>query len=67
LGLGVPDLEEAASALAAADISLIRRGDDCLVVDPSSTGEVPLVLVEDLLPGDPRRSMLRIPGPGTTV
>jgi hypothetical protein len=55
LGLEVPDLEEAASVLAREGIPLVRRAGSYLVVDPSSTGEVPLVLVEELLEGDPRR------------
>jgi hypothetical protein len=54
LGLGVPDLAAAASALSAAGIELVRRTESALVPDPSRTGEVPLVVVERLLPGDPR-------------
>ena len=54
LGLGVPDLAEAASALDSAGVRLVRRSETALVVDPSQTGEVPLVVIEGLLPGDPR-------------
>jgi hypothetical protein len=54
LGLGVPDLDEAAQALAAAGIPLVRRDDSALVPEPGATGEVPLMLIEGLLPGDPR-------------
>jgi hypothetical protein len=55
LGLGVPDLAEASTALAGAGVSVLRRTDTALVVDPAATGEVPIVLVETLLPGDPRQ------------
>jgi len=54
LGLGVPDLAAAESALESAGVGLVRRGEAALVVDPSQTGEVPLVVIEGLLPGDPR-------------
>jgi hypothetical protein len=54
LGLGVPDLEDAATALTQAGIRLLRRNDTSIIVDPADTGEVPLLLIENLLPGDPR-------------
>jgi len=54
LGLGVPSLDDAESKLSGAGIGVVRRTDTSIVVDPSGTGEVPLVLVEQLLPGDPR-------------
>ncbi len=56
LGLLVRDLDEAQTSLARAGIALIRRDDHQLVPDPRCTGEVPLVIVGGLLPGDPRRS-----------
>ena len=55
LGLGVPSLDDAAKTLAGAGIRVIRRTGTSIVVDPSASGDVPLVLVEDLLPGDPRQ------------
>jgi hypothetical protein len=55
LGLGVPDLADAVSALGEAGIRMLRRTESAIVVDPAATGEVPLVLVDELLPGDPRR------------
>jgi hypothetical protein len=54
LGLGVADLDEAAGALAGARIPLVRREETSLVLEPRATGEVPLMLIEGLLPGDPR-------------
>jgi hypothetical protein len=54
LGLGVPSLDEAAKVLADASVDIVRRTDNAIVVNPMAIGEVPLVLVEDLLPGDPR-------------
>jgi hypothetical protein len=55
LALGVADLDDAARALASAGIALLRRDDSSLVLEPRATGEVPLMLIEGLLPGDPRR------------
>ena len=55
LGLGVPSLDDAAKALADAAVNIVRRTDNAIVVNPTAIGEVPLVLVEELLPGDPRR------------
>jgi hypothetical protein len=55
LGLGVPSLDDATKTLAAAGIGIVRRTATSIVVDPTATGEVPLVLVEELLPGDPRK------------
>ena len=55
LGLGVPTLDEAEKTLAAAGIGIVRRTSTSIVVDPSATGEVPIVLIEQLLSGDPRK------------
>lgn len=55
LGLGVPDLADAVSALDEAGIPLLRRTEAGVVLNPAATGEVPILLVEELLPGDPRR------------
>jgi len=54
LGLGVANLDEAAALLSDAGIGIVRRTDASVVVKPADTGEVPLVLMEGLLPGDPR-------------
>jgi hypothetical protein len=54
LGLGVADLADTATALAGAGIPLVRRDDFSLVPQPAATGAVPLMLIEGLLPGDPR-------------
>ena len=55
LGLRVPELTEARIALATAGIDVLRNEDDSLVIGPEVTGGVTLVLVEQLLPGDPRK------------
>jgi hypothetical protein len=55
LGLGVPDLDAAGQALTRAGIAMLRRDESLIAVDPAGTGEVPLLLVQELLPGDPRR------------
>jgi catechol 2,3-dioxygenase-like lactoylglutathione lyase family enzyme len=54
LGLGVGDLHAAADALAGAGIGIVRRTSRSIVVDPHATGEVPLIIVDQLLPGDSR-------------
>ncbi len=54
LGLGVPDLGDAVRALTGAGLGIVRRRDDAVVVRPVDTGEVPLVLVDELPEGDPR-------------
>jgi catechol 2,3-dioxygenase-like lactoylglutathione lyase family enzyme len=54
LGVSVPDLGAARAALAEAGVPVVRSDDRCVVVDPSATGGVSLVVVDSLLPGDPR-------------
>lgn len=56
LGLQVPDLDDAAAALADCGIGLVRRDELGLVLPPAATGMVPLVITDRLLPGDPRSS-----------
>lgn len=56
LGLGVPDIGDAVRALDGAGLGIVRRGEESVVVRPDGTGEVPLVLVDELLEGDPRRA-----------
>jgi hypothetical protein len=58
LGLGVPSLDDAAKSLDDGGVGVLRRDDSFIMVDPADTGEVPLILVEELLPGDPRRGGL---------
>ncbi len=55
LGLGVPSLEAAGRSLGDAGIAIRRRSDEAIFIDPLDTGEVPLMLIEELLTGDPRR------------
>jgi catechol 2,3-dioxygenase-like lactoylglutathione lyase family enzyme len=54
LGVRVPDLAAALSALTAAGVPIVRHDDRAVVVHPSATFGVSLVVVDDLLPGDPR-------------
>jgi len=54
LGLGVGDLDAAADALAQAGVGTVRRTSSSVVIDPHATGDVPLVITSQLLPGDPR-------------
>jgi methylmalonyl-CoA/ethylmalonyl-CoA epimerase len=56
LGLGVPSLELARASLAVAGVPVLRGTEWSIIVDPRATGEVPLMLVDRLLPGDPRQS-----------
>jgi hypothetical protein len=56
LGLGVPNLDDAARALAAAGVATVRRTERAIVVDPRHSGQIPVVLVDQLLKGDPRAS-----------
>ncbi|HMG41008.1 MAG TPA: VOC family protein [Acidimicrobiales bacterium] len=54
LGVRVPDLGAARSALVGAGVPLVRHDDDVVVVHPEATGGVIVVVVDALLPGDPR-------------
>jgi hypothetical protein len=54
LGVLVPDLNAARTALIGADVPLVRHDDQLIVVHPDATGGVVLVVVGELLPGDPR-------------
>ena len=54
LGLGVPSLEVAARSLEDGGVVIRRRTDDAIFIDPGETGEVPIMLIEGLLAGDPR-------------
>ncbi len=54
LGLLVSDLAEAGRALTSAGVALVRHDERSIVVHPDTTGGVVMVLVDELLPGDPR-------------
>lgn len=54
LGVRVRDLGAALEALVAADVALVRHDEHGIVVHPDATGGVVLVVVDTLLPGDPR-------------
>ena len=54
LGVEVPDLGDALARLRGAAIPLVRHDDEAIVVHPEATGGIVLVVVDRLLPGDPR-------------
>ena len=54
LGLKVPSLDAAARAVDEAGLPILHRTADSILLDPAGTGDVPLLLVDHLLPGDPR-------------
>jgi len=54
LGVQVPDLADAVEALRGAGVKLVRHDADAAVVHPDATGGIVLVVVDRLLPGDPR-------------
>ncbi len=56
LGLRVADLDRARAALRGAGVEILRDRGGALVLDPAGTGDVEIVLVAELLPGDPRRA-----------
>ncbi|MHB8467455.1 MAG: VOC family protein [Acidimicrobiales bacterium] len=55
LGVLVPDLADARQRLLDAEVPLVRHDDSMIVTHPDATGGVILVVVDRLLPGDPRR------------
>ena len=55
MGVTVPDLDQARTALQSAGIPIHRDDDSGLVIAPDVTGGVTLVVTDELLPGDPRR------------
>ena len=55
LGVRVPDLDLARTALHDAGVPLVRDDERAVVVHPDATGGVVVVVVDELLPGDPRR------------
>jgi Glyoxalase/Bleomycin resistance protein/Dioxygenase superfamily len=54
VGLQVPQLAGVYDLLIEDGFGIIRSDDDAIVLDPASTGGIGVVLVEDLLPNDPR-------------
>lgn len=54
LGLQVADLSDAAERLTEAGFRVVRSDPTAVVIDPSTTGGIGVVLVQDLLPNDPR-------------
>lgn len=54
LGVGVPSLDAADRSLQEAGVPVRRRDDHAIFIDPQETGEVPLMVIEGLLDGDPR-------------
>jgi hypothetical protein len=55
LGLRVDDLAAAREALKSAQVGVLRETPGSLVLDPLTTADIGVVVVDDLLPGDPRR------------
>jgi hypothetical protein len=55
LGIKVPDLAAALAQLDSAGVPLVRHDETMIVVQPDAAGGVILVVVEEFLPGDPRR------------
>jgi hypothetical protein len=64
LALRCPDVEVAAARLVEASIDVLRRDDGSLVLCPSASGQVPLLISDRLLPGDPRGGGGPAGGPG---
>jgi len=54
LGVLVPDLAEAVGKLDSGGVAIVRVEDNMAVVHPDATGGVIVVVVDRLLPGDPR-------------
>ena len=54
LGVMVPELTAAVHALEVLEIATVRADEHTLVLRPEATGFVPLVVTDELLPGDPR-------------
>jgi hypothetical protein len=54
LGVRVPDLAAAVTALKVAGVPIVRQDEGSIVIHPDATGGVVLVVVEELLAGDPR-------------
>jgi hypothetical protein len=57
LGVRVPDLDSARATLAAAGARVLRESAGALVLDPATTAEIEIAVVDRLLPGDPRAAV----------
>jgi len=55
VGLRVDSLPDARQALIGAGVRVVREAPGALVLDPVTTADIEVVVVDDLLPGDPRR------------
>jgi hypothetical protein len=56
LALSVGDLAEAEHTLRSRDVGVVRSDAHTVVVAPAATGQVPVLLTDELLTGDPRRA-----------
>ena len=54
-GVRVDDLQAARAALEGAGVRVLRDAAGALVLDPDTTGGIEVAVVDQLLPGDPRR------------
>ena len=54
-GVRVDDVEAARAALEGAGVRVLRDAAGALVLDPDTTGGIEVAVVDQLLPGDPRR------------
>ena len=54
-GVRVDDVEAARTALEGAGVRVLRDAAGTLVLDPDTTGGIEVAVVDQLLPGDPRR------------
>jgi Glyoxalase/Bleomycin resistance protein/Dioxygenase superfamily len=58
VSLQVPQLAGAEDLLTGGGFGIVRSADDAIVLDPATTGGIGVILVENLLPNDPRLSGL---------
>lgn len=56
LALAVADLERSLAIASHDGYGVVRRNRSTVILDPAATGGVQIALVDQLLPGDPRRS-----------
>ncbi len=54
VGLAVPDLAQAVESVQSSGLAVVSRSDRACVLDPAAAGGIGVVLVGELLPGDPR-------------
>ncbi len=58
LGVLIPDLATALRLLLDVGVPIIRHDERQIVLSPEATGGIIIVVVDELLPGDPRRHLL---------